>query len=88
MRILRSMSDKTRKDRIRNKCICRMLGVAPIADKLRESQLRWFSHVHQRPMTTSVRGSDLVHAEGIRRIRGRQKMTCVKVVRKDMSAYD
>ena len=40
MRMLRWMSGKTRKDRIRNESIGGSLGVAPIGDKMRESRLR------------------------------------------------
>ena len=37
MRMLRWMSDKTRKDKIRNEFIRWSLGVVPIGDKMRES---------------------------------------------------
>lgn len=48
MRMLRWMSGMVRNDRIRNEFICGSLSVAPMVDKMRESQLRWFSHVPQR----------------------------------------
>ncbi|VDO92487.1 unnamed protein product [Heligmosomoides polygyrus] len=35
----------TRMDRIRNDVIRQEFGVAPIADKMREARLRWYSHV-------------------------------------------
>ncbi|VDP06632.1 unnamed protein product [Heligmosomoides polygyrus] len=35
----------TRMDRIRNHAILQKLGVAPIADKMREARLRWYDHV-------------------------------------------
>ena len=40
MRMLRWMSDKTRKDKIRNEFIRGSLGVAPRDNKMRESRLR------------------------------------------------
>ncbi|EYC36881.1 hypothetical protein Y032_0847g2669 [Ancylostoma ceylanicum] len=35
----------TRADRIRNEKIRERFGIAPIADKLRETRLRWYGHV-------------------------------------------
>src|SRR4029450_2942072 len=64
MRMLRWMCGKTRKDRIRNEHIRERVGVAPIEDKMRENQLRWFGHVQRRPLTASVRKSDMVQIEG------------------------
>ncbi len=86
MRMLRWMSGKTRKDRIRNESIRGSLGVAPIGDKMRESRLRWFGHVQRRPMTAPVRRSETMQVEGARRTRGRPKLTWVEVVRRDMAA--
>ena len=45
MRILRWICGKTLKDRIRNKHIVEMVGVAPIEDKMRENRLWWFGHI-------------------------------------------
>ena len=47
----------------------------PIGDKMRESRLRWFGHVQQRPMTVPVRWSETIQVEGARRTRGRPKLT-------------
>ena len=86
MRMLRWMSGKTRKDKIRNEFIRGSLGVAPIGDKMRESRLRWFGHVQRRPMTAPVRRSETIQVEGARRNRGRPKLTWVEVVKRDMAA--
>ena len=85
-RILRWMSGKTRKDKIRNELICGSLGVALISDKIRENRLRWFGHVQQRPMIAPVRWSETIQVEGARRTRGRPKLTWVEVVKRDMAA--
>ena len=86
MRMLRWMSGKTRKDKIRNEFIRGGLGVAPIGDKMRESRLRWFGYVQQRPMTAPVRRSETIQVEGARRNRGRPKLTWVEVVKRDMAS--
>ena len=86
MRMLRWMSDKTRKDKIRNEFIHGSLGVVPIGDKMRESRLRWFGHVQRRPMTAPMRRSETIQVEGAKRTRGRPKLTWVEVVKRDMAA--
>ena len=74
MRMLRWMCGKTRKNRVRNEDIQKMVGVAPIQDKLRENRLRWFGHVQRRPTETVVRRCDPGVAEGICRGRGRPRL--------------
>ncbi|VDO21265.1 unnamed protein product [Heligmosomoides polygyrus] len=44
-KMLRWTAGVTRMDRIRNDAIRQKLGVAPIADKMREVRLRWYGHV-------------------------------------------
>ncbi|PNY04000.1 DNA repair protein rev1-like [Trifolium pratense] len=48
MRMLRWMCGKTRKDNIRNENIGERVGVAPIAEKMVETRLRWYEHVEKR----------------------------------------
>ncbi|VDP10139.1 unnamed protein product [Heligmosomoides polygyrus] len=44
-KMLRWTAGVTRMDRTRNDAIRQKLGVAPIADKMREARLRWYGHV-------------------------------------------
>ncbi|VDP12704.1 unnamed protein product [Heligmosomoides polygyrus] len=44
-KMLRWMAGVTRLDRIRNEAIRQKFGVAPIADKMREANLRWYGHI-------------------------------------------
>ncbi|EYC44065.1 hypothetical protein Y032_0473g2104 [Ancylostoma ceylanicum] len=44
-KMLRWTAGSTRADRIRNEKIRERFGIAPIADKLRETRLRWYGHV-------------------------------------------
>ena len=56
--MLRWMYGHTRKDKIRNKIIRNKVGVVPIEEKMRETRLRWFSHVRRRPRDTPIRKVD------------------------------
>jgi hypothetical protein len=64
MRMLRWISWKTRKDRIQNEEIRMKIGVAPIDEMMRKSQLRWFDHVQMRAITAPVKKSELIQVEG------------------------
>ncbi|VDO71503.1 unnamed protein product [Heligmosomoides polygyrus] len=44
-KMLRWTAGVTRMDRIRNDAVRQKIGVAPIADKMREARLRWYGHV-------------------------------------------
>ncbi|KAL4194234.1 hypothetical protein AMTRI_Chr05g67600 [Amborella trichopoda] len=64
IRLLRWISGKTRRDRIRNEYIRENLGVAPIGDKMKKNRLKWAGHVQHRSSTTHVRRCELVQVEG------------------------
>ena len=55
-----------------------------IDEKMRESRLRWFSHVQKRTINAIVRKSELIQVEGTKKGRGRPKITLIKVIKKDM----
>ena len=84
MRMLRWMCGKTRRDKIRNELICKMIEVAPIEEKMRENRLRWFGHIQRRPINVPVRKSDVIHIEGNDRGRGRPKLTWIEIIKKDL----
>lgn len=46
MIMLKWMSGKTWRDKIRNKNLCRMVWIATIDDKMRETRFKWFGHVY------------------------------------------
>ncbi|CAH9118493.1 unnamed protein product [Cuscuta europaea] len=82
--MLRWMCGHTRKDRLRNEVIRQKVGVAPIEDKMQESRLRWFGHVHRRPSDAPVRRLEGWGEESEKRGRGRPKQTWIRVIRTDM----
>ena len=41
-----------------------MIEVAPIKEKMRENQLRWFVHIQRRSINAPVRKSDAIHIKG------------------------
>ena len=84
MRMLRWISG-TQKDRIR-KIRLKIKG-SPYwwKDEGTKNHLRWFDHVKRRVSNELVRNSELIQVEGTKRGRGRQKITLVEVIKKDMS---
>ncbi|KAM7518030.1 hypothetical protein LguiB_016992 [Lonicera macranthoides] len=86
MRMLRWMSGKNRKDKIRNVTIREGVGVAPITEKMVEFRLRWFGHVWRRPVDAVVRRVD--HMEGSLVVRGRERprKTIGETIKKDLEA--
>ena len=69
------MCGKTRRDKVRNERIRKMIEVAPIEEKMRENQLRWFGHIQWRPIHAPFRKSDAIHIEGNAKRQGRPKLT-------------
>lgn len=58
MRMIGWMSDKTGKDRIRNQNNRDNLGVVTLEDKMKENNLRQFSHVYKRLEQVLIRRKD------------------------------
>ena len=49
MRCLRKAANKTRRDRIRNETIRRMVGTVPVIDYINKQRIRWFGHIIRMP---------------------------------------
>ena len=71
-------------DRIRNECIRKRVGVAPIVEKMVESRLRWFGHVCRRPVEAPIRRMDQIEGSTLTRGRGRPRKTIGETVKKDL----
>ncbi|KAL0809484.1 hypothetical protein ABMA28_011031 [Loxostege sticticalis] len=55
MKMLRWAGGVTRLDKVRNEYVRGSFGVAPIAEKMRESRLRWYGHIMRRDENHPVR---------------------------------
>ncbi|XP_039297784.1 uncharacterized protein LOC120354523 [Nilaparvata lugens] len=86
MRMLRWSGGVTLKDKIRNEHVRGSFKVAPIAEKLKESRLRWYGHVMRGPDDHVVK-KFLSMAKQTRK-RGRPKTTWMTNVQKDMTNLD
>ena len=75
------MCGKTRMDKVRNEDIRNLVEVAPIEDKMRENRLRWSGHVGRRPTDAPVRRVEKIDIVQDKKLRGRQKMTWMEVVK-------
>jgi hypothetical protein len=75
MRMLRWIYGHTRLDRVRNDDIHDGLGVALIKEKLIQHRLRWFRHVHWRPLETRVHRCIIRRDNNVKRGRGRPNLT-------------
>ena len=81
MRMIRWMRGFTRIDRIRNGVIRGLAKIAPIKDKMRETRLRWFSHVKRRSVDASVSRCEMINIPEGKRGRGRSKKSLNEVIR-------
>jgi len=86
--MLRWMSGKTRRDKIRNDTIRGRVGVAPIVEKLVENRLKWFGHVERRPVDSVIRRVDQMEESQVKRGRGRPRKTINETIRKDLEVNE
>lgn len=61
------------REMIKNGVIWYKVGVASMADKMREAMLRWFGHVKKRCKDEPVRRHERLGLIGVRRNRGKPK---------------
>jgi len=78
MKMLRWMSVFTFRDRMQNEHIREQVGVASVANKIKERRLIWFGHIKCRPFDDPVRRVDVLYLAYVKRGRGRPKETRLK----------
>ena len=61
------------------------IGVTHSGEKMRESRMRWFSHIQRIAINALVRKSELIQVEGTKKGRGKQRITSLEVVKKKCS---
>ena len=88
MRMLRWMCGHTRMDKIKNDDIRRKVGIAPVAEKMREHRLRWFGHILRRPLNAPIRTEVCYRENDMKKGRGRPKLTWGKVVKQDLIEWE
>lgn len=59
-RVIRWMCGCMRLDKIKNEVIRGKVGMKSIKDKMREARLRWFGHIRQMSMTTTMRRHEMI----------------------------
>jgi hypothetical protein len=88
MRILRWIYEHTRLDQVRNDDIRDRLGVAPIEEKLIQQRLRWFGHVHRRPLDTPVHRGIIRRDNNMKRGRGRPNLIWEEAIKRDLKKWN
>ena len=88
MRILRWMSGFTLIDKMRNEYVQEKVGVAAVADKIRESCFRWFGHIKHRPSDDPIMRVDALDLPYVKKGRGRPKKTWLRCIKNDLSILD
>jgi len=73
MSMLRWMCSKTRRNKVRNEDIHNKIGVASIAEMMRENRLRWFDQVRRRSTDTPVRRVEHIKLRQVKRAQWRPK---------------
>ena len=81
--MLRWALGKTRLDKIKNENIRQQLEIVPIAEKMRDSRLRWYGHTLRSNEDTVAKTALDLTVEGKRK-RGRPKQRWEKVLENDM----
>ncbi|VDL81764.1 unnamed protein product [Nippostrongylus brasiliensis] len=85
MKMLRWLAGVTRLDRVTNADIRERFGVVPIAEKLRETRLRWYGHVLWASDDTVCRIGLALDVPGTRP-RGRPKQRWLDTIHADLKA--
>jgi hypothetical protein len=78
----------TRLDRMRNDDIHDRLGVAQIKEKRTQHRLRWFGHVHWRPLEASVHRGIIRRDNNVKRGRGRPNLTWEDAIKRDLKEWN
>ena len=58
------------------------IGVTHSGEKMRESHMRWFSHIQRIAINALMRKCELIQVEGTKKGRGKQRITSLEVVKK------
>ena len=87
IRMLRWISGNTRKDKIQTKENCLKIRVTPIDEKMRESCLSWFGHVHRITKNERVKKSELIQVERTKKHREIPKITLIEAVKRNCQLW-
>ena len=87
MRMLRWMLGLTRMDHVMNTDVRKVLGIAPINEKMQEYRLRWYGHTLRREPESIARTALDLTVPGKRPL-GRPKKRYMDTIREDMRSAD